>query len=79
MAVNKVKVELDEELVQRARDRAAAPDATDSEVIAEAVAESLGFAAMREAQNAGGLPQDEADALAVEEVRAHRADRRGDA
>jgi hypothetical protein len=77
MAVNKVNVELDEELVRRARDRASAPDATDSEVIAQAVAESLGFAAMREAQEASGLPHDEADALAVEEVRAHRAGGRG--
>jgi hypothetical protein len=57
-----VRAELDEELVRRAPARAISADATDSEVIAEAVAETLGFAAIREAQAIGGLTQDEAGA-----------------
>jgi len=78
MAVNKLQVELDQELVLRARERAAAPDVTDSEASSLAVAESLGFAALRDASH-GGLPDDAADTLAVDEVRAHRARRRGSA
>ena len=52
MAANRVQIELDEELVLRARARAATTDVSDSDLIA-----------------------DEADRLAVDEVRAHRASR----
>ena len=75
MAARKIQIALDEELVSRAGDRAADSDAADSEVIAAAVTAFLGFAALDEAQAEGGLPEDEADALAVDEVRAYRAAR----
>lgn len=75
MATRKIQIELDEDLVSRARDRAAGAAAPDSEVIAAAVTAFLGFAALDEAQAEGGLPEDEADTLAVDEVRAYRAAR----
>ncbi|MGZ6589274.1 MAG: hypothetical protein ACXVHX_34020 [Solirubrobacteraceae bacterium] len=70
---NKVRVELDERLMRRARTRASDPDASDSEVIAAVVAEALGFAALRDAQEVGRVSWDEADTLAVKEVRAQRS------
>ena len=50
-------------------------DRPDSEVIADAVAAFVGFAALDAAHAQGGLTEDEANELAVAEVRAHRADR----
>lgn len=75
MASRKVQIELDEELIRRARDHVARDVGSDSEVIADAVTAFLGFAALDEAHAQGGLPEDEADRVAVEEVRAFRADR----
>jgi predicted transcriptional regulator len=74
MAANRVQIELDEELVLRARAQASTTDVSDSKLIADAVAEWLAFAAL-EAPPAPGLASDEADELAVSEVRAHRASR----
>lgn len=70
-----MSIELDEDLIRRARERAAA-DATDAEAIEAAVAAFLGFAALDEAHAQDGLPEDEANRLAVDEVRDLRA-RRG--
>ncbi|WP_327465353.1 hypothetical protein [Baekduia sp.] len=69
-----MQIELDEELVLRARAQASTTDVSDSKLIADAVAEWLAFAAL-EASSVPGLTADEADALAVSEVRAHRASR----
>jgi integrase len=66
MAVNEVDVELDEELVKRARQGIGSrrhgqrSDRRRRRRVA-------GFAAMREAQDAAGLPQDEADALGADQ------------
>lgn len=75
VATRKIHIELDEDLVSRARDRVTGRDRPDSEVIADAVAAFVGFAALDEAHAQGGLSEDEANELAVTEVRAHRADR----
>ncbi len=75
MATRKIHIELDEQLVSRARDRMAGAEQADSDVIAEAVTAFLGFAALDDAHAQGGLPADDADALAVDEVRAFRAAR----
>lgn len=74
MATRKVTIELDEGLLQRARDHAGG-DASDDEVVARAVAAFAGVAALADAQARGGLPDAEADELAVQEVRAYRASR----
>lgn len=74
VATRKIHIELDEDLVSRARDRVSRRDRPDSEVIADAVAAFLGFAALDEAHTQHGLSEDEANDLAVAEVRAHRAD-----
>jgi hypothetical protein len=75
VATRKIHIELDEDLVSRARGRVAGQERSDDEVIADAVAAFVGFAALDEAHAQGGLPEDEANDLAVAEVRAHRADR----
>lgn len=73
MATRKIHIELDEGyLVSRARGRVAGRERPDNEVIADAVAAFVGFAALDEAHAQGGLPEDEANDLAVAEVRAHR-------
>jgi hypothetical protein len=74
MAANRVQIELDEELVLRARAQASTTDVSDNELIADAVAEWLAFATL-EASPVPGLAPGEADRLAVGEVRAHRASR----
>jgi hypothetical protein len=74
MAANRVQIELDEELVLRARARASTTDVSDSDLIADAVAEWLAFATLK-ASPVPALAPDEADELAVGEVRAHRASR----
>ncbi len=75
MAVRKVNIELDEDLIRRARDRSTVEGGSDSDVIAATVSAFLGFAALDESQALGGLPEDEAASLAVDELRAFRATR----
>lgn len=75
VATRKIHIELDEDLVSRARGRIAGRERPDDEVIADAVTAFLGFAALDEAHAQGTLSEDAADDLAVAEVRAHRADR----
>lgn len=76
MATRKIHIELDEQLVSRARVRFAGAEQADSDVIAEAVTAFLGFAALDDAHAQGGLLANDADALAVNEVRTFRAARR---
>lgn len=75
MATTKMELELDAGLAQGLRDWAAARGARADDVIADALASFLGAKAMSEAHAVGGLPQDEADRLAFNEVRAYRAAR----
>lgn len=72
MATRRKPIELDEELVQRARDADGAPQKSDTEVIEDALVVYLGMRALDEAQALGGLDEDEANRIAVEEVRAVR-------
>ena len=76
MATRKISVPLDEELVRRARqqDRAGA-DKSDVAVIEEALAVYLGLRALDDARAQGALGREQADRLAVEEVRATRRER----
>lgn len=73
MAVRKVSIELDEDLIRRARDRSTVEGGSDSDVIAATVSAFLGFDALDEAHALGGLPEDEAERVAVDELRAFRA------
>lgn len=75
MPARKVSIEIDEDLVRRARVRSLAAAASDSEVIATTVAAYLGFQALAEAHALGGLAEDEADQVATAELRAMRAQR----
>jgi hypothetical protein len=72
MAVRRKPIELDEALIQRARDVDGEGDKSDTEVVEDALAVYLGTRALDEAQALGGLDEDEADRIAVEEVRAVR-------
>jgi hypothetical protein len=73
MATRKISLSVDEELIRRARERdTAAADKTDGEVIEDALTVYLGDRPLDEARAAGALAPDEADRLAVEEVRAVR-------
>jgi hypothetical protein len=73
MATRKISLSVDEELIRRAREQdTAAADKTDGEVIEDALTVYLGDRALDEARTAGALAPDEADRLAVEEVRAVR-------
>jgi hypothetical protein len=73
MATRKISLSVDEELIRRAREQdIAAAGKTDGEVIEDALAVYLGDRALDEARAAGALAPDEADRLAVEEVRAVR-------
>jgi len=74
MAPGKVKIELDADLVRRARERTGA-SGSDSDAVESAVTAFLGFAALDDAQAPGGLDPEDADRLAIEEVRAYRAER----
>lgn len=70
-----VTVALDEELVERARDRSGRNRAKGvAEVIEEALAVYLGMKALDEAQAESGLTEDEAMKLAYVELRAQRGD-----
>lgn len=75
MTTRKLTIELDEDLIRRARARTGNRGGSDDAVIANAVEAFVGLAALDDAHSRGGLAPDEADALAVEEVRAHRASR----
>lgn len=73
MAVRKITVPLDEELVRRARlGDAHGNDKSDEQVVEDALTVYLGLRALDEARAQGTLPADEADRLAVEEVKAVR-------
>lgn len=77
MATRKVNLMLDEELIRRARrqDNGEA-DKSDVEVVEDALAVFLGLRALEDARARGTLKADEADRLAVQEVRAVRRARR---
>lgn len=72
MATRRKPIELDEELLKRARDADGARDKSDTEVVEDALAVYLGMRALDDAQGLGGLDEDEANRIAVEEVRAVR-------
>jgi hypothetical protein len=80
MAVGRrtVTVQLDEDLVGRARDRSASGQAKDdAEIVEEALAVYLGMKALDEAQAESSLSEEEASQLAYDELRALRQERRG--
>lgn len=73
-----VALQLDEDLVQRARERSGRGRGTDAaEVVEEALAVYLGMKALDEAQAESTLSDDEASALAYEELRARRREHSG--
>jgi hypothetical protein len=73
MATRKISLPVDEDLIRRAREQdTAAADKTDGEVVEDALTLYLGDRAVDEARARGALAPDEADRLAVEEVRAVR-------
>lgn len=67
-----LQLQLDDDLVHGIRELAAARGEAQDAVVAQALASFLGFSALDDAHALGGLPQDEADRLAVDEVRAVR-------
>ena len=80
MAVDRrtVTVQLDEDLVGRARDRSGSGQAKDdAEIVEEALAVYLGMKALDEAQAESSLSEEEASQLAYDELRALRQERRG--
>jgi len=73
-----VTVQLDEDLVERARDRSGRGQAKDAaEIVEEALAVYLGMKALDEAQAESTLSDDEASKLAYDELHALRQERRG--
>jgi hypothetical protein len=77
MATRRISLPLDEELIRRARQQDhSAADKSDAKVIEDALAVYLGMKALDEARAQGTLEPNEADRLAVEEVRAVRRARR---
>jgi hypothetical protein len=73
MAVRKITVPLDEALVRRARlEDAGGTDKSDEQVVEDALSVYLGLRALEDARAQGTLSPDEADRLAVEEVKAVR-------
>lgn len=74
MAARKVQIEIDEDLVRRARERVAG-DESDSDAVARALTVYFGLVALDQANALGTLSAEEADQVAVDEVRAHRASR----
>ncbi len=73
MATRRINLPLDEELIRRARDMdSTAPEKSDAQVVEDALAVYLGTKALDESRALGMLPPEEADRLAVEEVRAYR-------
>jgi len=75
--VRKISLPLDEELIRRARQQdQSAASKSDLEVVEDALAVYLGLRALDESRAQGMLDPDEADRLAVDEVRAARRERR---
>jgi hypothetical protein len=72
-----VTVQLDEELVERARDRSGGQTKDAAAVVEEALAVYLGMKALDQAQAESDLSEDEASQLAYDELRALRQERRG--
>jgi hypothetical protein len=73
MATRKIKLTLDGELVRRAREQDLGEDTkSDAEVVEDALSVFLGLRALDEARAQGTLAPEEADELAVAEVRATR-------
>ncbi len=73
----KISLPLDEELIRRAREQdQSAAAKSDLEVVEDALAVFLGLRALGESRAQGTLEPDEADRLAVDEVRAFRRERR---
>jgi Arc/MetJ family transcription regulator len=72
MATRRKPIEIDEELIARARNADGTSEKSDTEVIEDALAVYLGMVALDEAQALGGVDEDEANRIAVEEVRAVR-------
>jgi len=73
MAMRKVSLTLDEDLVRLARQQdVAQASKSDEQVVEDALAVFLGLRALDEARAQGTLPAEEADELAVREVRAVR-------
>jgi ATP-dependent exoDNAse (exonuclease V) alpha subunit len=72
-----VTVQLDEDLVERARERSGRDQAKDAEVVEGALAVYLGMKALDEAEAESSLSDEEASKLAYDELRALRLERRG--
>lgn len=71
--MRKINLTLDEDLVSRARRQdLGEADKSDEQVVEDALAVFLGLRALDEARAQGTLAADDADQLAVEEVRAVR-------
>lgn len=76
MATRKVSLSLDEDLVRTARlQDLAQASKSDEQIVEDALAVFLGLRALDEARAQEVLPADEADRLAVQEVRAVRRHR----
>jgi len=76
MATRKVNLLLDEELIRRTRQQdRGGTGKSDVEVIEDALAVYLGLRALDDARAQGTLDPEQADRLAVEEVRATRRER----
>ncbi len=77
MAARKINVALDADLVCRVRRQDAAQvGKSDAQVVEDALAVFLGLFALDEARRQGTLSGEDADGLAVQEVRAVRRARR---
>jgi Arc/MetJ family transcription regulator len=72
MATRRKTIELDEELLERTRAADGVVEKSDTEVVQDALSVYLGMRALDEAQALGGLDEDEANRIAVDEVRAVR-------
>jgi len=71
--MRKINLTLDEDLVSRARRQdLGEADKSDDQVVEDALAVFLGLRALDEAREQGTLAAEDADQLAVEEVRAVR-------
>jgi hypothetical protein len=73
MATRKINLTLDEELVRRAREQdVGEATKSDAQVVEDALSVFLGLRALDEARAQGTLGPEDADELAVTEVRAAR-------
>ncbi|MHB1808662.1 MAG: hypothetical protein ACYCU0_05125 [Solirubrobacteraceae bacterium] len=73
MAARKIDLTLDEELVRRTREQDSAEGAkSDAQVVEDALLVFLGLRALDDARAQGTLGSEQADELAVAEVRAAR-------